>query len=466
MNYRYLLTVFSLILLDIFTITVITIVISYVKLFISKDIHINIFEYLWLIPIYILIFLYNGLYTKNMFFWEEILKIIKSIFLSSFIVIIILFLLKKSGEYSRFILIMTNIFMIVLFPIIHMLYKSYLCSKGILSRNIIIVGDKASAEKIYKLIKAEKNLCYKIVAILDDTSTKVSKIGNTKIHRGLKKIDLYIKKSRATEVIIVGKETYSINPKDIVYKIQDMVNNVIYIPNDEELLLYNVDIKYFFSEKIAGLEIKNNLMNPILYITKVILDYFITILILPVVILLMLFISIAIKIDSSGPIFFSQNRIGKKGKEFKCYKFRTMYVNSDKLLKDLLDKDESARQEWQRNRKLKNDPRITKIGRFLRKTSLDEIPQIFNVLKGDMSLVGPRPVTKEEIECYYKDKAKWYFSVKPGITGLWQISGRSNISYEDRVFLDTWYVRNWDIWIDILILIKTIKVVLRREGAY
>lgn len=162
---------------------------------------------------------------------------------------------------------------------------------------------------------------------------------------------------------------------------------------------------------------------------------------------------------------FFQDRVGKKGKGFKCYKFRTMYRDAGERLQELLESNEEARTEWGKFWKLRDDPRITRVGRFLRRTSLDELPQIFNVLKGDMSLVGPRPVTRDEIDKYYKDTAELCFSVTPGITGLWQVSGRSNTSYEYRIALDSWYVRNWNLWLDIIILFKTVNVVLRGDGA-
>ena len=155
----------------------------------------------------------------------------------------------------------------------------------------------------------------------------------------------------------------------------------------------------------------------------------------------------------------------KNNKPFKCYKFRTMFNDAETRLNNLLQNNVVARDEWKNQWKLGNDPRITKIGKFLRETSLDELPQIFNVLKGEMSLVGPRPVTKEEIENYYKDQAALCFCVPPGITGLWQVSGRSRVSYDHRIALDSWYVRNWNLWLDIVILFKTVKVVLEREGA-
>ncbi len=200
--------------------------------------------------------------------------------------------------------------------------------------------------------------------------------------------------------------------------------------------------------------------------TKRIFDIVVAILLIPFLLPIIGFIALLIKLDSRGPIFFAHTRVGKDGKPIKVYKFRTMCVDAEEKLKELLRKDPEARKEWETYFKLKNDPRVTRVGRFLRKTSLDELPQIFNVIKGDMSFVGPRPVVKEEIEKYYKDLAVFYYKVKPGITGLWQVSGRNDTDYNLRVRLDIQYVLNWSFWLDLLIMLKTIKVVLKREGAY
>ena len=165
-----------------------------------------------------------------------------------------------------------------------------------------------------------------------------------------------------------------------------------------------------------------------------------------------------------GPIFYTQERIGKNGKPFKMYKFRTMYVDSDIKLKELLRKDEEAKIEWEENRKLRNDPRITKIGKILRKTSLDEFPQFINVLKNEMSLVGPRAVVEDELEKFglFKNKV---LSVKPGITGNWAANGRSNISYDERVKMEYTYVEEFSLFLDIKIIFKTFISVLKKEGA-
>ena len=166
-----------------------------------------------------------------------------------------------------------------------------------------------------------------------------------------------------------------------------------------------------------------------------------------------------------GPAFYTQPRLGKDGKIFQCWKFRSMIMNADAILQDLMEKDPAVREEYTKFCKLKNDPRITKTGHFLRKTSIDELPQLFNVLKGEMSLVGPRPILVNEAS-YFGEKITDYYAVRPGITGLWQISGRNETTFEERVTLDTHYVHQWSFWGDIVILFKTVLVVFGRKGAY
>jgi exopolysaccharide production protein ExoY len=168
--------------------------------------------------------------------------------------------------------------------------------------------------------------------------------------------------------------------------------------------------------------------------------------------------------SSGAPIFFGHYRVSRAGQLFRCLKFRTMYANADQMLADLLARDPAARAEWQRDHKLNDDPRVTPIGRFLRRTSLDELPQLLNVLRGEMRLVGPRPVTVAELIKY--GPVRWdYMKVRPGMTGLWQVSGRNNTSYEERVALDRRYVEERCLRLDLTILARTIKVVLFREGA-
>ena len=182
---------------------------------------------------------------------------------------------------------------------------------------------------------------------------------------------------------------------------------------------------------------------------------------------LFLIIALLIKLSSRGPIFFLQERIGKNNVPFKCIKFRTMYPEAKDILQNLLNKDEKIKKEFEETHKIKNDPRITTIGKLLRKTSLDELPQFFNVLRNEMSIVGPRPIVKAEKKKYRKNLNK-VLSIKPGITGLWQVSGRNNLTYKKRVMLDINYVKNYNLLMDIRILIRTFGVILfpLDRGAY
>lgn len=185
----------------------------------------------------------------------------------------------------------------------------------------------------------------------------------------------------------------------------------------------------------------------------------------PIWLPIFILIAILVKLTSKGPIFYGHKRIGQNGKEIKCWKFRSMCINSQEMLEQILATDPVRRAEWEKDRKFIDDPRVTKFGRFLRKTSLDELPQLINILVGDMSLVGPRPVTEPELVKYgeYKD---YVLSVLPGLTGMWQVSGRSDTKYEERISFDSFYIQNWSIWLDIWILIKTVWVVLNGKGAY
>lgn len=197
---------------------------------------------------------------------------------------------------------------------------------------------------------------------------------------------------------------------------------------------------------------------------KIFLDIFVVSIALIVISPIILLISVLIILDG-GSVLFAHKRAGIEGREFSCLKFRTMVVNADEILQEHLRQNPEALAEWQATRKLKNDPRVTKVGKFLRNASLDELPQFFNVLIGDMSLVGARPITADEV-AHYGQEINYYYKMRPGITGLWQVSGRNNLSYAQRVDLDSWYVQNWSLWRDIVILCKTIPAVIRRDGAY
>lgn len=219
---------------------------------------------------------------------------------------------------------------------------------------------------------------------------------------------------------------------------------------------------------IAGIIAFSSVHNLTFRINKIIkrlLDLGIIIALSPAWVPVFILCAILTKITSRGPIFYGHKRVGRNGKVIKCWKFRSMVVNSQEILEKLLAENEEMRRQWEKDRKLEHDPRITAFGKILRKTSMDELPQLINILLGEMSLVGPRPVTEPELE-KYGDYRDYVLSVKPGLSGMWQISGRSDTGYEERISYDTYYIQNWSIWLDIWILIKSVWVVLLGKGAY
>lgn len=228
--------------------------------------------------------------------------------------------------------------------------------------------------------------------------------------------------------------------------------------SQSELTMTNSSIKEKESEKSIDI-IKDNKIayNTIKRIVDVVLSFIGLIVLSPV----FLFLSIIIKIDSKGPVFFAHKRIGKNGNTIRIYKFRTMHQNAEAMIENFT---EEQMKEYKENYKLKDDPRITRVGKFLRKTSLDELPQILNILKGELSIIGPRPVVESELEKYGPNKSK-FLSVKPGLTGYWQANGRSTTTYEERIDMELYYVENRSLWLDTKLFFKTIISVIKKEGA-
>jgi exopolysaccharide production protein ExoY len=195
-------------------------------------------------------------------------------------------------------------------------------------------------------------------------------------------------------------------------------------------------------------------------------DIFFSTLVLTLLSPLFFLIAIAVKLSSKGPIFYGHLRVGRGGKKFRCFKFRSMYMDADHRLKEILANDPALRHEWETTHKLKNDPRVTPIGAFLRKTSMDELPQFWNVLRGDLSVVGPRPVVELEIIKFLGPKASKILSIRPGLTCFWQVSGRTDTTYDHRVALDEKYVDNRSLAVDIKLIAKTIPAIFSSRGAY
>lgn len=373
----------------------------------------------------------QGIYTKRYDFWQEMERIVKGIFLAAVVVLAILAMMKQSESYSRFILIAIFVITAFILPLQKYYLKRLLFLMGSWKHESTIIGEDSF---FTKHVFSNPYLGY--------VSTNRARAKTLFISSsvGVKALEIYLH-----EALIRKQE-------------------VIFVPLVTNFDFSDVHIVHLFNARSNLILVENNLLNSANRMIKAILDYFLALLLLPLMLAGMGFIALLIKWEDGGTIFFKQVRLGESSKEFGCYKFRSMKENSDGLLEDYLRQNPEEIKNYEIYHKYNNDPRITKIGNLLRKTSLDELPQIFNVLKYEMSLIGPRPYMPNE-KNKMGENIDLILAVKPGITGLWQVSGRSDVDFNSRVEMDAWYVRNWSIWSDIVILIKTVQVVLGRKGA-
>lgn len=394
------------------------------------------YSYLSFYAIYItsiIIYSYFGLYHKRADFWHETSIVLKANFLAFIILFAGLALGKNAEYYSRLTLCLIFLFSSIIVPIGKFFLKTYLFKVGIWYKKAKVLSDN---QDFKHQIFDDPYLGYITssssdhdILFIDSTNLDKSKLNRI--------IESNIKHNR--EIIF----TPVLNEYDF-----------------SRSYIYNV-----FNSRSNVFTIENKLLSKKNIFYKTSLDYILVILSIFFWVPLLCIIALWIKSeDRNGSVFFMQRRLGKDGKEFMCYKFRTMYTDQS-FMSQWLEKNPEEKAYYNIYHKYMNDPRVTRVGAFLRKTSLDEIPQLINVLRGEMSLIGPRPYMMiEQKDIGSKDHL--VLAVKPGITGLWQVSGRSDVDFDSRVDMDVWYVKNWSLWNDIIILLKTFQTVLRRDGAY
>jgi Undecaprenyl-phosphate galactose phosphotransferase WbaP len=405
------------------------------------------------------------LYSRRMQFWKLIEKLFQTSIYGTVAVIIVLYIGQTAASTSRLFIALFWILVFILLTFFRYAVKKILEYFNILQIPVLIIGAGKTAELLVRGISGDAGMGYRIIGLLEDNNVGDGILKEFPILGGFADVEEIIKNTSVENVFIAAPGLEQKKMTQLVYKVQPLVKNMVVIPNLVGIPMGGIEVESLFNEKLMLLRLKNNLAHPLNRFLKAIFDFIVTFVGMVVISPILLFIAGWIYIDSPGSVIFKHMRIGKNGKAFPCYKFRSMCVDAKEKLEELLKNDPEARAEWKRDFKLKNDPRITKSGKFLRKTSLDELPQIFNVLKGEMSLVGPRPVVQEEL-ARYGEYVGDYLMVKPGITGMWQVSGRNDVDYTERILLDSWYVRNWSIWIDVVMLFKTFKVVIKRNGAY
>jgi Undecaprenyl-phosphate galactose phosphotransferase WbaP len=322
-------------------------------------------------------------------------------------------------------------------------------------RPTLVIGDGPNAYDAVEALKSEPALGFEVLGLVQ---------GNELLQDATNALQ-ELAKLPGIQFVVALEAGKNEQREDVLRKLaQYHAEDVSVIPAMRGIPLFGTDIVYFFSHEVAMLKLRNNLRFWPARILKRVFDLLAALVLLVLIALPFFCIALLIRRDGGGAIFAHQ-RVGRSGVMFPCFKFRTMHLDAEKQLEDLLINDPAAQAEWERDFKLQHDPRVTRIGKFLRRTSLDELPQLFNVIRGEMSLVGPRPIIRAELDRYGQD-LDYFLMVLPGMTGLWQISGRSDTGYDVRVYLDTWYVKNWSLWYDIAILFKTVKVVFGGKGAY
>jgi len=422
---------------------------------------------LWWIPLIFMFFLlYEGLYEKNLPFWDEARITLKTVSLASLTIMTIVTLGKMQDRVSRIVLLGLWTSSLFTFPLLRLWGKKCLYYLGVWRERVLILGAGNAGRLTMEGMEREKHMGYEVMGFLDDDEQKWGKVFNGKrVFGRTKHFPKFVKELNISTVIIAMPSLSPERLSTLTANVQNHSPDTMVIPDLKGIALLNTELLHLFYEELFLMNIRNNLKSVPNRLIKRMFDMLLSTAMMPLLLPLIGIIGAVIRWETPGPAIYAHDRIGKNGKTFRCYKFRTMQKDAEEKLREILEKDEDIRSEWERTWKLKEDPRITRIGRFLRRTSLDELPQIFNVMRGEMSLVGPRPYLLREQETL-ESQLHVICSTKPGITGLWQVSGRSNTGYEHRLKLDAWYVMNWSLWFDIAILFKTIRVVMKREGAY
>ena len=404
-------------------------------------------------------------YRRTIPFWQRVESLFYSSIYSIIAILLFFFVSANSTEHSIAFLALLWLASFICLIIVRYLLKRILDERKIFKIPLLIIGAQEEALAFTRSINNDIGMSsYKIVGLISD-KTPIKGLEKYPLLGDFKDIEEIIKTTGINNVLIAIPYLEQTKIQNIIHRVQPLVKNICIIPNLTAIPMGGIDVETFFTEKIMLIRVRNNLERRLNRIIKYLFDMVLTIVGTICISPILVIIAIWIYKDSPGPVIFKHMRVGKDGKEFPCYKFRSMCVDAKEKLEELLKNDPEARAEWERDFKLKHDPRITKSGAFLRKTSLDELPQIFNVLKGEMSLVGPRPIIKAEME-RYGNYINDYLMVRPGIAGMWQCSGRNDVDYTERVHMDSWYVRNWSVWLDIMILWRTFKAVFAKKGAY
>lgn len=415
---------------------------------------------LFMLPALWLVFFFRKLYPAALYSpQEEFAKLTCYTSLVFMITWAALFF-SRSVLHSRLVFFGVWLLCLALLPFFRRLARRHFSSRAWWGHDVVVCGDSDAALEVYKSLKAEPEIGLKPVALCSLNSE--SRDEDEDVQRCSFDALLQEAQNPSRPYALLVLDSINAQNQDAVRQLTRHFAKTLFVFS----FLGPINL-WVTSTDLGGriaLETHQKLLDPGRQRLKRCLDLLFSGLVLIPALPLGLVLALLIKCEDKGPVFYRQQRLGRRGLPISILKFRTMVPDADKILKKHLAADPALAEEWAACQKLQRDPRITKIGAFIRRTSLDELPQLWNVLKGELSLVGPRPIVTDEI-IKYGDAYDLYRRVRPGLTGLWQVSGRSNLSYDTRVRLDTYYIRNWSVWFDIYILAKTPGALLQTKNA-
>jgi Undecaprenyl-phosphate galactose phosphotransferase WbaP len=426
------------------------------------DVYLNAWPALALWP---LIFWREGLYPG---LWitdrEELRRAVAGATLAGVVAMTATFLSKTGAQFSRVIVVGGWLISLGLIPSLRQAFKRALSAAGVSGPRAILIGAGETGRFILDAIRGQHPPAITPMALFDDDVHLVGQeVNGIPVLGTLEDAPKWAKELRIRTAVISMPHVSQSDLLPAIESLSKICQRIVVVPNLFGLSIADTDILEL--DGVLALSLRRNLLFLHNRIIKRALDMTLTAIISLLFLPYFTLISLLIYLESGRPVFFTHSRVGRNGRAFKAYKFRTMLKNGDEILQQHFDENPGSQVEWERNQKLKQDPRLTVVGRALRRLSLDELPQLWNIIKGDMSLVGPRPIVREEVP-RYGSAIDLYFRLRPGLTGLWQVSGRNDLEYAQRVRLDTYYVRNWSIWLDLVILARTLGVVLGGRGAY
>ena len=456
----------SLILMDVITISLAVMVSAGIRVLLAPLFGMDIFWPPIITGLYIFVFFnlalawLNGLYPGfGLAAVHEMQKILYVVSLSSVFLGVFLFLQQLGLAYSRSVFVLTWLLSLLFMMLGRFALRNRFSKFDWWGIPMVIIGSQERVLPVIEKLLQSRRLGFRPVYYYDPQGQAVEPILDVMPVNSQEELQVLVETTRIEHVIFTDpiSETHTFN----YHWMRDVFPNILFVMNTApfgSLWVRTVDL-----HGTLAIETNYHLLNHREMIIKRVIDIVLTVLMLLFAWPVFIILACLVKISSKGPVLYSQKRLGKSEKQFDSYKFRTMHENAEEKLQELLANDPAANREYRKFHKLANDPRVTRIGKFLRRYSLDELPQLINVIKGDMNLIGPRSYLPRELPAM-GEYAKVVLKVKPGVTGWWQVMGRNATSFEQRLQLDEYYISNWSVWLDIYIVIKSVWVVLHGQG--